>query len=440
MNKLKAKPTEAVEYAFNKAFFGLFAIMFGLAFLVNNSGLFSLNINLGMIWPLFIIFIGLSLFRKRDVVSTALGSTVATICVTLFFISMFSYIPVNYGEVTSFPIGISKDAGVEKANIFLNAGAGEIKVYGTDTGKLVDGELITNLMTAKIDSQTKNNIQDVNIGVEGRREWFHGSNIKNEFNIGIDKDTPVTLDIKSGASDNNIDLTGVKAESVALHTGASNVNLKMGDGLDTSNVVVEAGASSISLSFPKTVGVRLFLESGMSSQELPDFISIDKNTYQSLNYESSQKKINASVKIGMASLYVNWYEPEKNAKVSLFYYNQGQDKENTCDYQFVLPVEREISASGDIIKDTVELLIKGQLTQVEKANGFTTDLPNPDFKLLDSSLSDSGTLILNFTEVPGLTSGDSCKTGLLMEEILKTVRQFPQVKKIVFQPDSLFEP
>jgi len=47
---------------------------------------------------------------------------------------------------------------------------------------------------------------------------------------------------------------------------------------------------------------------------------------------------------------------------------------------------------------------------------------------------------LKFTEVPGFTSGGSCRVGLLMEEILKTVKQFPQVKSIVLEPESLFEP
>lgn len=430
------KSKEAFECSFSKAFFGLFVVVFGLAFLVNNLGLFALNINLGMIWPLFIVFIGLSLFSKRSVTSTALGSTVTTICVALFLISLFSYVPAGYGEVSSFPLNVLKVSGVEKANISLDAGAGEIRMYGVDTGKLIEGELTTNLMAARVDSQTKNNIQSVSIGIDGKKEWFCDGNFKNDFVVGIDKNTPVVLDIKSGASNNDIDLTDVKAESVSLHTGASNVDLKMGDELDVASVVVEAGASSINLNFPKTAGVKLFIESGMSSQELPGFISVDKNTYQSSNYDSSQKKINASVKMGMASLSVNWYEPQKKEKVSLFYY---AGKESTCDYQFVMPVEREIPASGNIIEDTVELLIKGQLTEGEKAGGFTTDLPNADFKLLASNLSDSGTLTLKFTEVPGLTSGDSCRVGLLMEEILKTVRQFPQVKRIVFQPDSLFE-
>jgi hypothetical protein len=80
------------------------------------------------------------------------------------------------------------------------------------------------------------------------------------------------------------------------------------------------------------------------------------------------------------------------------------------------------------------------LTETEKLSGFVTEYPNADFKLLESNLSDAGTLTLKFTEVPGFTSGGSCRVGIMMQEILKTVRQFPEVKRIVFKPDSLFEP
>jgi len=441
MKKLnQTKPVEAVECDFSKAFLGLFIVILGLAFLVNNLGIIVLNVNFLMVFPLLIIFIGLTFFSKKNVVSTVLGSIVAAISVSLVFIFFIVHPIVSYGAVSVFPISVSKDLAVEKANISLNVGAGEVMVYGINTENLVEGELKTNLMAASVNSKTENGVQDVEIGIKEGRKWMHSGNFKNEFAVGIDKNIDVVLSINSGASNNNIDLTNIKVESVTVHTGASNVNLKMGDILNNSNVVIEAGASSINLSLPRTVGVKLFVESGLSSQELPNLISTDKNTYQSLNYESSLKKINISVKMGMASLYINWYEPEKREKVSLFYYNQSQDKENSCDYEFVVPVEREILSGQDIIKNTVELLIRGQLTEKEKSEGFTTEFPNADFKLLESNLSEKGKLTLKFTEVPRFTSGGSCRVGLLMEEVLKTAKQFPQVKSIVLEPESLFEP
>lgn len=432
------KSAEAVEYSFNKVFFGLFTVIYGLAFLVNHIGLFRFDMNLYLIWPLFIVFLGLSFFRKRDVISTSLGSTIATLCVALVFISFMSSVPFGYQAVSVFPVNVEKGEGVERASININAGAGEVSIYGIESGDLVKGDIQTNLAEVRIDSQIKDSVQSVGIGMSGTRRWF-GNNPKNEFYIGIDKNTPIDLNINSGASNNNINLSGVMAESVAVNTGASNVNLTMGEELEASTVAIEAGASSINLNFPKTAGVRMFVESGISSQDLPGLVSTDKNTYQSPNYESAEKKINVSIKMGMASLSVGWYEPEEKEEVFLYYYNESEDTEGTCEYRFIKPVKREVSAGGDIVKNTVELLLRGQLTEQEKSQGFTTDYPDSGFRLLNSDLNDSGRLTLEFTEVPGFTSGGSCQSGIVMEEILKTVRQFPEVKSIVFKPDTLFE-
>jgi spore germination protein GerM len=438
-NENQIKSAEAVEYSFNKVFFGLFALIYGLAFLINYTGLVSLNVNLYLLWPLFIIFIGLSFFRKRDVISTSLGSTIATLCVALVSISFMSSIPQSSDVQSVFPVSIEKGIGVEKAKIDINAGAGEVSIYAIESGNLVKGEVQSNLAEVKIDSQISDSIQNVEIGMSGTRKWF-SENLKNQFYIGIDNNTPVILNINSGASNNNIDLTGIKVQSVALHTGASNVNLTMGGEVDSADVLIEAGASSISLNFPKMVGVKMYIESGMSSQDLTGFVSTEKNTYQSSNYESAEKKISVSVKMGMASLMTNWYEPENKETVLLYYFNQLKDMDNTCGLQFVSPVQRQIYPGGNIIKSAIEELLKGNLTAQEKALGLVTEYPNPAFKLLNSSLDKNGRLVLEFTEVPGLTNGSSCKTGVLMQEILKTVRQFPEVKSIVFKPDTLFEP
>ncbi|MFA5714436.1 MAG: hypothetical protein WC998_01680, partial [Candidatus Paceibacterota bacterium] len=86
MKKLnQIKPAEAVECDFSKAFLGLFIVILGLAFLVNNLGIIVLDVNFLMVFPLLIIFIGLSLFSKKSIVSTVLGSIVAAICVSLVF-------------------------------------------------------------------------------------------------------------------------------------------------------------------------------------------------------------------------------------------------------------------------------------------------------------------------------------------------------------------
>ena len=438
----KTKLREDYEYNTNRVFLGVFAIIFGLIFLINSLSRYPLSFNFINFWPILIIFIGLSFFKRKNVVSTIIGSIITIICVTLFFYSIATYSASNnnyaYQQNTT-PIVITKDMNMERAEIELNTGAGEVSVYGIDSNNLIEGKLTTSVMESKINQLIDGSVQKVNISFNGRHGMMKNSDgFKNKFTIGIDKNTPINLVFNSGGSSNNVNLSEIRAESVNINTGASNLSLKLGDAVN-SNVVIEAGASSLNLSLPSDAGVMIKIESGFSSQELPGFILIGDKTYQSENYSSAVKKININITMGMASLRVDWYSPVKQNKISLFYYNQSDDKENTCDSDYILPVERSIPQSNNQIRDAINLLLKGKLTEKEQAAGFFTEFPNEKFKLLDSSLAD-GKLTLKFSEVPGFTTGGSCRVGILASEIIKTAKQFPEVKKIIFDPETLFEP
>ncbi|MFH1683362.1 MAG: GerMN domain-containing protein [Candidatus Margulisiibacteriota bacterium] len=125
--------------------------------------------------------------------------------------------------------------------------------------------------------------------------------------------------------------------------------------------------------------------------------------------------------------------------VKLYCYNKLKDKDRSLLPEFVLPVARTIPRTKSLIKDTLDLLLKGELIWKEKASGFETEFPHPDFKLKSATLR-NGVLTLEFPEVPGFTSGGAGRIGLLSAQIRKTAKQFPQVKIVRFEPEYLFQP
>jgi len=127
--------------------------------------------------------------------------------------------------------------------------------------------------------------------------------------------------------------------------------------------------------------------------------------------------------------------------VKLYYYNKTKAEEigDPCSLDAVLPVEREIPITQTPIQDTVKLLIKGQLTEQEKASGFYTEFPLSGFELLGATLKD-GVLTLQFADPANKTGGGSCRVRLLWAQIQKTAMQFPEVKEVRFEPEELFQP
>ncbi|MFA5013256.1 MAG: GerMN domain-containing protein, partial [Candidatus Paceibacterota bacterium] len=232
-------------------------------------------------------------------------------------------------------------------------------------------------------------------------------------------------------------------KSVNVEAGAATLNLKLGSRADVNNVSIGSGASTINVSVPYGVGVKVNLEAGLSTTNLNNLVKIDDNNFESSDYDTATKKINIVLRLGAATFNLNWYMPSQNVtmrKIDLYYYKRSADPEITCGSSAVLPVEREIPLTPTPIQDAINLLIKGELTAAEKAEGFSTEFPNKDFKLLGVNLDSNGVLTLAFTEVPGFTGGGSCRISILANQIIKTAEQFPEVKQVVFMPESLFQP
>lgn len=137
---------------------------------------------------------------------------------------------------------------------------------------------------------------------------------------------------------------------------------------------------------------------------------------------------------------------KKGQKILLYYYSPEKDKNESgnikCSKDGLVSIERLIPVSETPIKDTIELLLKGKenLTEEEVAQGITTEYPLDGFRLKSANLKESGTLILEFEDPFDKTLGGSCRVGILWFQIEETAKQFPQVKKVQFMPETLFQP
>jgi hypothetical protein len=136
----------------------------------------------------------------------------------------------------------------------------------------------------------------------------------------------------------------------------------------------------------------------------------------------------------------NFLALEKN-KVKLYYPNQklADEIKDVCSPNSIGFVEREIPKTDNLVLDTINILIKGDLEISERTNGFYTEFGRPDFKFRGIGF-EKGILTLEFSEIPGFTSGGACRIGLLKAQIEKTAKQFPEVKSIKFLPEDLFNP
>jgi len=129
--------------------------------------------------------------------------------------------------------------------------------------------------------------------------------------------------------------------------------------------------------------------------------------------------------------------------VDLYYYNSGLDEDESgnimCSRQGIIPVQRKVPVTQTPIQDTIKLLLKGELTNYERAQGITTEYPLEGLSLEGASLND-GVLTLQFNDPNYKTGGGSCRVGILWFQIEKTAKQFAGVQQVRFLPEELFQP
>jgi hypothetical protein len=134
---------------------------------------------------------------------------------------------------------------------------------------------------------------------------------------------------------------------------------------------------------------------------------------------------------------------QKTRTIKLYYYNLNADKDESgnikCSRDGLAVVEREIPITQTPIQDTIKLLLLGELTNEERAQGVSTEYPLGGLSLKSALLKD-GVLTLEFEDPNNKTVGGSCRVGILWFQIEATAKQFPEVQQVRFLPEEIFQP
>lgn len=289
-------------FSIARLLFGGLLILIGLAYLGNSLGWFEVNVDVWQLWPLLIVFLGLSILSRHGWISWIVG-----IAITLVVLGGVAYVVFvgspNQRALTTETVTVAQEAVAESAKVDVNTGAGKLTLRGGATD-LINGTFESNITTLSKTSTLTGKVQDVSFDMRGGR--WSGLRSTNELDLQLQSDLPTEVSVDSGAMDMQFDLTDVKLTKLDVDTGASNLDLELGDKVDLSEVRIKAGASSLSISVPKTVGVKLDVQAGLSSKDLQDFTDLGDGQYESKDYSSATKKITISLDLGVSSLDVSW--------------------------------------------------------------------------------------------------------------------------------------
>lgn len=296
-------------------FWGTALILLGTLILFDRLGIFIFEWSmLRHLWPVLLIFWGISILPTKGFVKVVLALAVAA--VTVFIYSEKA--PESRGEWKR--IEFKKDVddkdaisqrfsepmpdGIDKAALTLDAGAGAFKMNSESTN-LIDFDKKRSMMKYDFKVETFN--EKATVEIKQHSTIHEGSNRKNEVAMQLSPLPLWDLEFNIGAGSFDFDMTGLKLEKLELNGGAASIDFKLGNKNPQTKIEIDAAASSITLRVPEGSGCELHSSSVLSSRNIEGFERISKGHYQTENFEEAESKITITLNTAVSSFTVYRY-------------------------------------------------------------------------------------------------------------------------------------
>lgn len=305
--------------SYKKIFWGVMLVIIGVLFILKNTGAIYFNWHtVWNLWPVVLILWGISILPVKDWIK--LVSSLAIVLISFVAIQQFAdnssrFRILNdkhdYQDERSYDstdekqqISETFDPKTTKASLELKVGAGSFNISDT-TLNLIDFEQFGDRIKYNMEVQKPDSVTS-NIVLSLKESHFH-NRIDNDVDIKLNANPEWDLKLQVGAANVDFDLSPFKVNKLVLEGGASDLEVTLGDKKELCDVKINAGAASITVKVPKTVGCEIVSNTVMASKNFEGFDKKEGNIYQTPGYDSSVKKIKINAEAGMASINVIRY-------------------------------------------------------------------------------------------------------------------------------------
>ena len=320
----------------NKLIPGVVLILIGAAFLLRNYGYLNFHFwNVFYLWPIVIVMIGINLIFANNKSTWAtflkLGVIVVGFGLLLFgnfsknhpFQNRYSYhFDDDDNDDDDYSEG-KKITKIEGASVFSESYTDSIKIAelnisgGATTYKLSDTtNQLFNANTQEyfgnyqLTTDKEDSVYVLNFKMRDSKrsfDWDDKNKKANIANFKLNVNPEWNINVSTGATDLNFDLSKFKVRSLDLAGGAGAFKIKFGQPLSTTTVDISTGASDVDINIPANAACRITRSSAFSSSNFEGFTKKGDGTYETPGFANATNKIYIKIKGGMSSFSVKRY-------------------------------------------------------------------------------------------------------------------------------------
>jgi hypothetical protein len=325
---------------------GLILVMIGAIFLLNNFGYINFHWgNLFHLWPIFLVIGGVNLVFANNKSPWAtilkISVVVAGFALLIFgnFGNRYSWWPryaYHYNNNDDNDDNNDSDDNnddnndgnkggivkVEGSSVFsepYNATARVVKLNINGGGATYTLNDTTNQLfkanTKEFFGKYELNhhqedsvyVMDFNMKDNKSGHFNWGGEKSNTADIKLNLNPEWEINVETGATKLDFDLSKFKLRSLVLKGGAASFTVKVGQPLATTNVEVSTGVSEVNIDIPQNAACRIQTDSGLSSTSFDGFTKKDDGHYETAGFDAAKNKIYIHMSGGISDFKVRRY-------------------------------------------------------------------------------------------------------------------------------------
>lgn len=297
-------------------------LLIAIGIIASCATLFDIEIvwsELMKLWPVLLIILGISMLPLGKLPKSLMVLAMVLLSFVLY------YIGINeddisrhedetcheYSNNTELDVQEFSEAyrdNIETAEVNIDYGAGVLRL-NPPVDELVKASNTSNHVIQDFSVKYENRHADINFDLEDNINIsVNGKNVNsNIFNVALNKNPIYEFEINIGASNMNFDLSQYKVSKIEIDGGACNIDLKLGELHDMTEVSIETGVSDVRIGVPTASGCCIKSESVLASKSFDGFEKISSGTYETSNYYSADNIVNIEFTGAVADLKIYRY-------------------------------------------------------------------------------------------------------------------------------------
>jgi hypothetical protein len=280
----------------------------GVVFLLNNLGVLAWSVweVVFRLWPVLLIAVGLDFIIGRR---SVWGSLLALVLILAILAGALwlSGVGVGTGQVVSGEEVSQALGGASRAKVVIKPGAGRLHIEAlSESASLVDGVIrLGRGERVRRDFAVEGQTATFTLRSEGATfgPSIGGWGDERVWDLGLNPDVPLQLEIGLGAGQSDVDLTGLTVDDLEMGMGVGQTRVTLPDE-GRFQAKIDSAIGETVVVIPTGLAARIRFSTALASRHLPAGYQRQDDTYTSPGYGSADDRVDLEVGLAIGSVTI----------------------------------------------------------------------------------------------------------------------------------------